>query len=200
MRKGEETRQAIIAKAAPLFNQQGYAGASMADIMAAVGLQKGGLYNHFANKDELAIAAFAYQWQQMNRLLAEALAKADPSPTGQLLAVVAMHGDLATGGLPVGGCPLLNTAVDSDDGNVLLRAQVQGAIGEWQGLIVALVQQGQQQGELRTDVVAKDVAATIIGGLEGALMLSMLFKDATYHRQMVAHLQAYVQTLVERNA
>lgn len=199
MRKGEETRETIIAKAAPLFNQQGYAGASMADIMAAAGLQKGGLYNHFANKDELALAAFTYQWQQMNRLLAEALTKADPSPTGQLLAVVAMHGDLATGGLPVGGCPLLNTAVDSDDGNVLLRAQVQGAIGEWQGLIVALVRQGQQQGELCTDVVAEDVAAIIIGGLEGALMLSMLFKDATYHRRMVAHLQAYVQTLVQHN-
>lgn len=200
MRKGEETRQSIIAKAAPLFNQQGYAGASMADIMAVTGLKKGGLYNHFATKDELAVAAFTYQWQQMNRLLEQALAKADPSPLAQLLAVVAMHGDLAAGGLPVGGCPLLNTAVDSDDGNLLLREQVQGAIGEWQSLIVALVCQGQQQGELRTDVEADKVAMTIIGGLEGALMLSMLFKDATYHRQMVAHLQAYVQTLVERNA
>lgn len=200
MRKGEETRQAIIAKAAPLFNQQGYAGASMADIMAVTGLKKGGLYNHFATKDELAVAAFTYQWQQMNKLLEQALAKADPSPLAQLLAVVAMHGDLAAGGLPVGGCPLLNTAVDSDDGNLLLREQVQGAIGEWQSLIVALVCQGQQQGELRTDVEADKVAMTIIGGLEGALMLSMLFKDATYHRQMVAHLQAYVQTLVERNA
>jgi AcrR family transcriptional regulator len=199
MRKGEETRQTIVAKAAPLFNQQGYAGASMADIMAATGLQKGGLYNHFASKEELAAAAFAHNWQQMRTLLAQALAKAGDSPVAQLHAVVRMHGNLAQGGLPVGGCPLLNTAIDSDDGNALLREQVRAALGEWQQIIQQIVEAGRQQGELRHDVVAEEVATTIIGALEGALMLSMLFKDATHHQRMVAHLDDYVQTLIERN-
>jgi AcrR family transcriptional regulator len=199
MRKGEETRQTIVAKAAPLFNQQGYAGASMADIMAATGLQKGGLYNHFASKEELAAAAFAHNWQQMRTLLAQALAKAGDSPVAQLHAVVRMHGNLAQGGLPVGGCPLLNTAIDSDDGNALLREQVRAALGEWQQIIQQIVAAGRQQGELRHDVVAEEVATTIIGALEGALMLSMLFKDPTYHQRMVAHLDGYVQTLIERN-
>ncbi len=199
MRKGEETRQTIIAKAAPLFNQQGYAGASMADIMAATGLQKGGLYNHFASKEELAAAAFAHNWQEMRTLLAQALAKADASPMAQLHAVVRMHGNLAQGGLPVGGCPLLNTAVDSDDGNALLREQVRAALGEWQQIVQQIVEAGRQQGELRRDVVAEEVATTIIGALEGALMLSMLFKDAAYHQRMVAHLDGYVQNLRERS-
>ena len=195
MRKGEETRQTIIAKAAPLFNQQGYAGASMADIMAATGLQKGGLYNHFASKDELAVAAFAHNWEQMRALLVQALAAAGDSAMAQLLAVVRMHGNLAQGRLPVGGCPLLNTAVDSDDGNPVLRKEVRAAIGEWQQIIHQIVEAGQQQGELRTDVTAAMVATTIISTLEGALMLSMLFKDAIYHQQMVAYLEGYVQTL-----
>lgn len=198
MRKGEETRQTIIAKAAPLFNQQGYAGASMADIMAATGLHKGGLYNHFASKDELAVAAFAHNWQQMRALLTQALALAGDSPVAQLLAVVKMHGNLAQGGLPVGGCPLLNTAVDSDDGNPLLREQVRAAIGDWQQIIQQMVETGQQQGELRSDLIAATVSTTIIGALEGALMLSMLFKDATYHQQMVEHLEVYIQTLRQR--
>lgn len=195
MRKGEETRQTIIAKAAPLFNQQGYAGASMADIMVATGLQKGGIYNHFASKDELAVAAFAHNWEQMRALLGQALATAGDSPVMQLLAVVRMHGNLAQGRLPVGGCPLLNSAVDSDDGNPLLREQVRAAIGDWQQIIQQMVEAGQQQGELRSDLIAATVSTTIIGALEGALMLSMLFKDATYHQQMVAHLEDYVQML-----
>src|SRR6202000_1133705 len=63
MSKGEQTRQAIIAKAAPLFNQRGFAGCSMADIMAAAGLEKGGAYRHFGSKEELAAEPFRYAMQ-----------------------------------------------------------------------------------------------------------------------------------------
>ena len=50
MSKGEETKTRILQQAAELFNQQGYAGSSIADIMRVTGLQKGGIYNHFKNK------------------------------------------------------------------------------------------------------------------------------------------------------
>ena len=56
--KGERTREGIVAAAAPLFNQRGYAASSMSDVMAATGLEKGGIYRHFESKDELALAAF----------------------------------------------------------------------------------------------------------------------------------------------
>src|ERR1700710_2716621 len=60
MRKGQATRQRIIAEAAPIFNQRGFAGCSMQDIMEATGLEKGGLYRHFQSKEELAMEAFRY--------------------------------------------------------------------------------------------------------------------------------------------
>jgi TetR/AcrR family transcriptional regulator, transcriptional repressor for nem operon len=61
MSKASDTRAYIIMKAAELFNQKGFAGSSMADIMKATGLQKGGIYNHFQSKEELAIASFDYR-------------------------------------------------------------------------------------------------------------------------------------------
>jgi hypothetical protein len=54
VRKGEETRQEIIRKAAPIFNQKGYDGAALSDLMRATGLKKGGIYRHFDSKQELA--------------------------------------------------------------------------------------------------------------------------------------------------
>ena len=42
MRKGDETRQEIIRKAAPIFNRKGYRGAALSDLMRATGLKKGG--------------------------------------------------------------------------------------------------------------------------------------------------------------
>ena len=53
MRKGEQTRQQIIRKAAPIFNQRGYSGAALSDLMRATGLKKGGIYRHFESKQEL---------------------------------------------------------------------------------------------------------------------------------------------------
>jgi AcrR family transcriptional regulator len=43
MEKGNITKLKIVQCAAPIFNQRGYAGASMADVMQATGLQKGGI-------------------------------------------------------------------------------------------------------------------------------------------------------------
>ena len=60
MNKGEMTRQRIIEEAAPIFNQRGYAGCSMQDVMEATGLEKGGIYRHFESKEELAAEAFKY--------------------------------------------------------------------------------------------------------------------------------------------
>ena len=64
MRKGEQTRQEIIRKAAPIFNQRGYHGAALSDLMKATGLEKGGIYRHFDSKEQLAAEAFDYAWRE----------------------------------------------------------------------------------------------------------------------------------------
>lgn len=53
--KGEATRQRILEQTVPLFLDRGYGGTSMADILAATGLTKGGFYFHFASKFALAM-------------------------------------------------------------------------------------------------------------------------------------------------
>lgn len=50
MSKGTETRNRIIAKAAPLFNLKGFEGCSIQDIVEAVGLEKGSFYGHFPTR------------------------------------------------------------------------------------------------------------------------------------------------------
>ncbi|MGO4376611.1 TetR family transcriptional regulator, partial [Paenibacillus sp. MCAF20] len=63
MRKSDKTKLHIIMKSAELFNDKGYAGSTIQDIMDATGLTKGGIYRNFANKDEIALEAFAYAGQ-----------------------------------------------------------------------------------------------------------------------------------------
>jgi AcrR family transcriptional regulator len=48
--KGTRTRRKIIEKSMQLFSVKGYYNTSIADILAAADLTKGGLYGHFASK------------------------------------------------------------------------------------------------------------------------------------------------------
>jgi TetR/AcrR family transcriptional regulator, transcriptional repressor for nem operon len=67
MRKGEQTRQEIIRKAAPIFNQRGYDGAALSELMRATGLEKGGIYRHFKSKEQLAGGGVRLRLETGNR-------------------------------------------------------------------------------------------------------------------------------------
>jgi AcrR family transcriptional regulator len=51
--KGERTRQAVLEAAYTLFLEQGYSATSMRQIAEHAGIALGGIYNHFASKDEI---------------------------------------------------------------------------------------------------------------------------------------------------
>ncbi len=53
LKKGEATRLAIEDAAIELFLEQGYHATSMRQIAERAGLALGGIYNHFASKDEI---------------------------------------------------------------------------------------------------------------------------------------------------
>jgi len=171
MSKGEQTRQRILQQAAPLLNQRGFQGCSMSDIMQATGLEKGGIYRHFANKEELAGEAFRYALEQAVKNRTDGLEHL----SGALEKLRFLIHRFVEAPSPIaGGCPLLNTAVDADDGNAALRKLVRHAFADWRKRLADIVAEGIERGEIRKDVSANGVANTIIGALEGALVLSRL--------------------------
>src|SRR2546426_5305614 len=62
--KGEATRRAILETAALAFADNGYAGASLNDIIREAGVTKGGFYFHFASKETLALAVLRTKQEQ----------------------------------------------------------------------------------------------------------------------------------------
>ena len=65
-----------------MFNRQGYVGASMRDLVDATGLEKGGIYNHFGSKEQLALEAYDHAMTLVTDALARsqtARARRDPA-------------------------------------------------------------------------------------------------------------------------
>jgi AcrR family transcriptional regulator len=192
MKKGQATRQRIIEAAAALFNQRGYEAASISDVMEATGLQKGGIYGHFASKEQLALEAFDYAVRLIaDRMTAEA-ATHSAAPE-RLVAFVHGFASLMSAPPIPGGCALFNAAVESADGDPALRAAVRDALAEWQASIRDTVRAGIGRGELKPDADPDEAATLLIALLEGALVLSRVEADPQHLQRAVDHAVGYIQ-------
>jgi AcrR family transcriptional regulator len=194
MAKGTETRERIVARAASVFSERGFFGSSMSDLLAATGLQKGGLYNHFASKEQLALASFDYAVSLVSDRYAAAL-DGVPGAVDRLLAIAHVLRSLVDEPALPGGCPILNTAIEADDTMPALRDRARAAMTDWQRLIGSTVKAGVASGELRPGTDPYQVATVITATLEGAVFLSKLYDDPSPMHRAVDHVAGYVRGL-----
>lgn len=190
--KGERTRAEIIRKSAELMNRQGFLAAPLSAVIEATGIQKGGLYRHFDSREALAHEAFDHAVGQIrDRFLAAIDGKSDACD--RLLALLSSYdGDTLALPLP-GGCPIMNSAIESDHANEALRAKAREAMSAWQEMLRRIVAAGLRDGQIRPGVSAPDVATVFIASIEGAVMLTHLHGDASPWRAVRRHLASYVE-------
>lgn len=193
MNKAQRTRQLIVEKTAPVFNVKGYAGTSLTDMTEATGLTKGSVYGNFANKEEVALAAFDHNWQQAQDAVRAAMEK-QRTNQAKLLALIGFYRQLPDD-FPVGGCPLLNTAVEADDTHAGLRARAAQAFIGWKKNLVDVIEAGIAAKEFRKDVDAEHTAVTLIAMIEGALMVSQLTGDPRYTATVMVAVEKTVRAL-----
>jgi AcrR family transcriptional regulator len=196
--KGARTRERIIAEAAPLFNERGFAGAPLSDVLAIVGLEKGGLYRHFPSKDALALAAFDHAAAQVGERVREALDRAGTA-VDRLIAFVDAFVDLTVDPPLPGGCPVFGTAIGRDAAPRALTSRARRGLRGLRGRVADVVRAGIVAGEItRTD--PEELASFLVGSVEGALMLSHALGDPAHMRGAGRHLASYLRGLAATSA
>jgi AcrR family transcriptional regulator len=189
-----ETRRRIVELAAPVFNRQGYVGASLRDLTGATGLEKGGIYNHFGSKEQLALEAYDFAMSRTTNVLARSQDGATDA-VDRLTRMIRAFGTFSRKPAIAGGCPIMNSAIEADRGNPDLRDRAKESMTLWHRLIGRIVKDGIAVGSLASDTEPYALAALLTSSLEGALMLSRLYDDPAYTDRVVDHLVAYVETL-----
>jgi hypothetical protein len=124
--------------------------------------------------------------------------KSDLRPPGLIKAqenkkTTARKGEQARQDLVPGGCPPLNTATESDDGNPRLRGKAQQALHSWLDRLKSIVEEGQRMGEIRSAVRAAELAILIVTTLEGGLMVSRLQRKDDSLSLACRHLDQYLE-------
>ena len=194
MNKAEKTRQFIIEKTAPIFNQKGYAGTSLSDMTEATGLTKGSIYGNFADKDEVALACFDHNHKVVVSVIK---AKMDQfsSMRDKLRVYLDIYGNPRNNPPVPGGCPMLNTAIDSDDTHPGLRSRVGEAFIAWKDRIAAIIKAGIGNKEFKPGTDPDRMALTIIALLEGMLTISRTTAKPGYARPVLTTLENLINEM-----
>ncbi len=195
MSRAAATRLRILSAAAPLFNRQGYAATSVADVMAATKMEKGGLYYHFTGKGEIGVAAFEHAVGQVGEAMDRAAAAAtDPRERlSHLIDAFRLH---VTDPVVAGGSPVFNAAVEADDSaDAALREAVQGAVERLLRFVQRTVERGVRGGTFAADTDARGVAAFFVASLEGAAVLARLSGDVAVFDAAAGHVRARIEAL-----
>ncbi|WP_058303420.1 TetR/AcrR family transcriptional regulator [Gorillibacterium timonense] len=175
MKKGEVTKQRIIEQSAYLMNRKGFIATSLADIMDATGLQKGGFYNHFKNKEDLSLQAFDYCCSVQSEILMEATSKTDRS-IDKLKAFID-----AFFHFPIpGGCPIIHVTVETEDNPHILKDSARARMDDRITMLAKLIQAGQQAGELQSELDPCEEAANLMTTIEGGILLYSLYEDRSH--------------------
>ena len=192
MTKKERTRQFIIEQAAPLFNQKGYAGTSLHDIMEMTGLKKGGIYGNFESKEEIAVASFEYA---VGLVTEKVKLRADQKLKSyeKLQVVIDFYRNYTTNPPIDGGCPILNTSIEADDTNPRLRNRVIEALDNWRGSMSGTIRKGIRRKEIKPTIDAEEFATLFIATLEGGIMMSKVYKKIRPLNIVLNHLERMIQ-------
>lgn len=171
MGKSERTRARIIETSAAIFNIKGYAGTSMSDLTEATGLTKGSIYGNFANKEEVALAVFDFNHRKVMQLVQSRVEQA-ANFYDKLLAYIHAYDHFTRNGFPEGGCPILNTAIEADDTNSLLKERASKAINKWKFHVQDLYLAGIEKGEFKKTFEPSQFSLSLIAIIEGGVMIA----------------------------
>ncbi|MER8186021.1 TetR/AcrR family transcriptional regulator [Kitasatospora sp. NPDC094015] len=174
------TRGRILQEALGLFAEAGFAGTSIRQIGAAVGINSATLYAHYPSKEHVLAHLVQIGHEEMHTRLAEALENSrDAGPAAQLSALVRAHADLHS------RFPLLAIVTDSEIHSLspeLAGPALQLRHACWQ-LLLAVIERGLANGVFT--VPDPLLAATAISAM-GVRVAHWFGPDQPYTREQVA--------------
>ena len=185
-------RERIIDAAARLIHLRGYHATSIEDILRATGLGKGNFYHYFASKEELG---FAILDRQTTRFSQGALRKAfggNRDPLEQINAYLDLLLEGARKTRCRGGCLLGNLAQELSDTHEGFRRRLARAFEAWRAFLEGRLHRARELGRLRPGADPGRLSRFLLAGIEGAILLAKVRKDASVLAECFTELKAHL--------
>ena len=193
--KGDLTRQNIIEKSMQLFSVNGYFNTSIAGIVKATGLTKGGLYGHFRNKQEIWYAVYDECVRIWKSLVFQGVRDiSDPLARIERVIENSLKNYLGAGVFE-GGCFLLNSLVELAGQSPTMSQHVLEGFKGFAALLNLWLEEAEQKELLRDGLSLDEIANFMMIALNGAAPLYAASKDPAVWQQTMAQLHFYIKSL-----
>jgi TetR/AcrR family transcriptional repressor of nem operon len=168
--KKEINRENLLNKGVALLMQQGYHGTGLQEILDAVQIPKGSFYNYFGSKENFGAEVIKHYItpyiEQVTSYLAE--------PDTDALTALQRYFNESIAELErtdfKGGCLLGNLIGEIGDSSDICRIALQTTLNRYRDALESGIQKAQQEGTIRTDKSAREMADFLVNAWQGALL------------------------------
>lgn len=180
----EFDRTKALDQAVEVFRCKGYTAASMEDLLSAMSIKPGSLYNTFGDKHSLFIQALNRYEARVGKCLFEAL----DDPNAGLEAIRAVFHNLIESEVTDphrAGCLMLNSTLELADHDPEVKAlAMQGQQMSVQ-LFLRALQNAQRKGEIAASTALPDLAVFLVGSIYSVRVMAKLVSDRETLSRMV---------------
>ncbi len=168
-RRSQTTRQELLETGVELLLEQGYHGTGIKDVLDRVGVPKGSFYNYFESKEDFGVEVIRHQATALYANLDATLTRAEQDALSALKRFFRDMIQSLDERQCTGGCLFANLAGELDESEACRRA-LRDAMKGWRDRIGRALALAQEQGTVRDDLPAKDLACFLLDTWEGAVI------------------------------
>jgi TetR/AcrR family transcriptional repressor of nem operon len=170
-------RENLLSQGVTLLMQQGYHGTGLKEILDAVRIPKGSFYNYFGSKENFAAEVIQHYINPFIDQLSSHLQNPDHDA---LSALQRYFNELITELEKAefqGGCLLGNLMGEIGDTSDICQKSLQSAVLRYRNLLKTGLVRAQQEGTVRTDKSAEEMADLLVNLWQGALLRMKIEKS-----------------------
>jgi AcrR family transcriptional regulator len=182
MTKGEDTRRAILERAAGLASQVGLCGLTIGRLADELELSKSGLFAHFRSKESLQVETLRYAAELfVDRVVRPAL----KAPRGEprVRALYDLWTKWARANPLPGGCLFVAAATEMDDREGPARDELVRQQRDWHELIANVARTAIREGHFRADADPDQFAYELYGIMLASHHAARLMRDPAAARR-----------------
>jgi AcrR family transcriptional regulator len=184
MKKGEETKIAILEVGLDMASQLGLEGVSIGSLAKAINMSKSGLFAHFQSKENLQVEILEYA----GRLFAEGvIVPALRTGPGVPRIKALVHNWIDWASNLTGGCIFVSASADYSDRRGKVRDCLLRQQNDWIDSLQRIAQSAIRAGDFRKDIDCEQFAFDLYSLLLGFHLYDTLLDDSeTQKRQEIA--------------
>ncbi len=161
----------VVLKAIEVFWSKGFEATSIADLVAAMGINRGSIYDTFGDKAGLFDTAI-----QRYQIAAPSQRLTDNAKTGDPLEEIEIFFNalLSSSDRPEGlrGCLMTNSITELAARNAKLASQFKVEVKSIEDAFFILIRRGQETGEIAPWREARSLARSLLASAQGLMVLS----------------------------